>query len=412
MDAARSDGEITAVHGSRLSPGRRAEKGAGMKELFVIPLALLAATPALALDPPTVAEVHATADGSAEAVLVFTNGGSTAEPPPARLSATVTHGGVATPVTLQEAIGGVDAVPAGGFARLRYHFQAPAHASGDLLLSLDAAGGYRFAETQAPGEQVAAATTVPAAVPGQLGVTPPPPRPNNPLLGNLSTYNPIYAVLGHGTDTDAKLELSFKYQLLGHPGDGHWYSGFHFAYTQRMFWDLGANSAPFRDVNYQPEFLYIYTLPKNEAGDQLNIRGGFLHESNGRDGSASRSYNILYVQPTLDVPIGRWTASIGPRIYHYVINRDGNEDIARYRGHQALAFSIGQDQGLKLSTWSRLNFSTGKGSVDADLSYPLTGLWHDIPLYVVVQGFTGYGEDLLDYNRKQTRLRVGIGIVR
>ena len=370
------------------------------------------ASPALALDPPTVAEVHAAADGSAEAVLVFTNGGSGAEVPPAQISATVTQGGVVTPVSLKRIVGGIDTVPAGGFGRLHYRFEAPANATGDLLLSLDAAGGYRFAEAPAAssGRQTAGDAYQIQAVP--VAERAPPPRPNNPLLGNLSTYNPIYGVLGHGTDTDAKLELSFKYQLLGTPGDGHWYSGFHFAYTQRMFWDLGANSAPFRDVNYQPEFLYIYTLPKNAAGDQLSVRGGYLHESNGRDGDASRSYNILYVQPTLNVPIGGWTASIGPRIFHYIINRDGNEDIARYRGHQALAFSIGQDQGLKLSTWSRLNFSTGKGSVDADLSYPLTGLWHDLPLYVVVQGFTGYGEDLLDYNRKQTRLRVGIGIVR
>ncbi|WP_454884025.1 phospholipase A [Sphingomonas oryzagri] len=378
-------------------------------------MALLAAgtaSPALALDPPTVAEVHAAADGSAEAVLVFTNGGTRPEALPAQVPATVSHAGIGRPVTLQQVVGSPETVPAGGFARLRYRFQAPVDAAGDLLLSLDATGGYRFAEVPASGQQVAAATTSPAREPAQPGATPPPQRPNNPLLGNLSTYNPIYAVVGHGTDTDAKLELSFKYQLLGHPGDGNWYSGFHFAYTQRMFWDLGANSAPFRDVNYQPEFLYIYTLPKNAAGDQLNVRGGFLHESNGRDGASSRSYNILYVQPTLDVPIGGWTASIGPRFFHYIINRDGNEDIARYRGHQALAFSIGQDDGLKLSTWSRLNFSSGKGSVDADLSYPLTGLWHDLPLYVVVQGFTGYGEDLLDYNRKQTRLRVGIGIVR
>lgn len=304
-------------------------------------------------------------------------------------------------------------IPAGGFARLRYAFRVPNGAPDDMVLSLDGGGAYRFAKASVPYAPIYP-SMMPAAPETSVASTtlPPPPRPNNPLLGNLSTYNPIYAVLGHGTDTDAKLELSFKYQLLGHPGDGQWYSGFHFAYTQRMFWDLGANSAPFRDVNYQPEFLYIYALPKNEAGDQLSVRGGFLHESNGRDGAASRSYNILYVQPTLNVPIGSWTASIGPRIFHYIINRDGNEDIARYRGHQALAFSIGRDQGLKLSTWSRLNFSTGKGSVDADLSYPLTGLWHDLPVYVVMQGFTGYGEDLLDYNRKQTRLRVGIGIVR
>ncbi len=383
-------------------------------------LAAALASPALALDPPSIAAVKAGSGGQAEVTLVFTNSGSTTDRAPATLSASVGH----LPVTLRLISGGRSEVTPGGFARLRYTFEVPADTSGELALSFygaeGAGGGFRFAEAStADRTQLASAppsapslATLIAAPSEALGATPPPPRPNNPLLGNLSTYNPIYGVIGRGTDTNAKLELSFKYQLLGTPGDGKWYSGFHFAYTQRMFWDTAASSAPFRDVNYQPEFLYFYALPKNEAGDQLSVRGGFLHESNGRDGDDSRGYNIVYVQPQLDFPIGSFTASVGPRVFKYVIGRDNNPDIARYRGHQALAFSIGQDDGLKLSTFSRLNFGTGKGSVDADLSYPLTRFWRDLPVYVVVQGFTGYGEDLLDYDRKQTRLRVGIGIVR
>jgi len=192
----------------------------------------------------------------------------------------------------------------------------------------------------------------------------------------------------------------------------HWYDGIHFAYTQYMYWDVGHNSAPFRDVNYQPELLYIYRRPANGHGDVFGAQGGFLHQSNGRGGDASRGYDLLYIQPQADLPLGRWTVSIAPRVYAYVVDRSDNPDIARYRGHQSLAFSISEQDGIKLSTVSRYNFGSGKGSVDADLSYPLTHIWHDLPLYVVVQGFTGYGEDLLDYDRKQTRLRVGLGIVR
>jgi outer membrane phospholipase A len=387
-----------------------------MKLWAVSSLAVLLASPALALDPPTVAAVEAGGDGHGEATLVFTNGGSAAEQAPSTITATVSGSGVAAPVTLNLLTAGSPVVPAGGFARLRYGFTAPANASGDMALSLDGNGGYRFAEAPvvAGGTQVAEAQPAPLtsnASPAPSSLTPPP-RVNNAFIGNLSTYNPIYAVMGAHTDTNAKLQLSFKYQLFGHPGDGNWYSGFHFAYTQRMFWDTSADSAPFRDVNYQPEFLYFYTLPKNEHGDQLSVRGGYLHESNGRGGSDSRTFNILYIQPQLDFPIGRWTLSVGPRIFTHIWAITDNPDIGRYQGHQALAFSIGEQDGLKLSTFSRLNFGTGKGSVDADLSYPLTHLWHDLPLYLVVQGFQGYGEDMLDYDRKQTRLRVGIGIVR
>jgi outer membrane phospholipase A len=366
----------------------------------------------------TVMSVTVTADHRIVARIALMNVmDEIAIPTPDEFNVVLHAGGRDLPLTLARS-GGPAQVKGHDYATVDYTGAAPGDVTGRAVLSLNGtADGYAFSMggDASGGTQLAA--RIPVAAPTSPSVAeasnpPPPPRIGNGFLPNLSAYNPIYAVTGHGTDTNTRLQLSFKYQLLGHPDDGNWYSGFHLAYTQRMFWDTAANSAPFRDVNYQPEFLYFYTLPKNEAGDQLGVRGGFLHESNGRDGSASRSYNIVYIQPTLDVSIGNWTASIGPRIFHYVGSRDGNEDIARYRGHQALAFSIAQPDGFKLSTWSRLNFGTGKGSIDADLSYPLTHVWHDLPLYVVVQGFTGYGEDLLDYDRKQTRLRVGIGIVR
>lgn len=380
--------------------------------IVALSMALAAAAPSPAVPPaPALAVVsQVETGGGALRVSVILAGG----PAPDTLDALLHGGDRDVPVTLVRE-GPPFTLAPDAWRRTVYTVARPEGLTGETVLSLSGThDGYAFTLGAASGQaQLAQAVSRPPAnPPAEPANPPPPPRIGNGFLPNLSAYNPIYAVTGHGTDTNTRLQLSFKYQLLGSPNDGNWYSGFHLAYTQRMFWDTAANSAPFRDVNYQPEFLYFYTLPKNEAGDQLGVRGGFLHESNGRDGASSRSYNIVYLQPTLDVPIGGWTASIGPRIFHYVGSRDGNEDIARYRGHQALAFSIAQPDGFKLSTWSRVNFSTGKGSVDADLSYPLTHIWHDLPLYVVVQGFTGYGEDLLDYDRKQTRLRVGIGIVR
>jgi outer membrane phospholipase A len=74
---------------------------------------------------------------------------------------------------------------------------------------------------------------------------------------------------------------------------------------------------------------------------------------------------------------------------------------------------LGKEDGLRLSTSTRFNFSSGKGAVGVDLSYPLNRLWSGGPdLYLFGQGFTGYGENLLDYDRKATRLRIGLAIVR
>ena len=54
-----------------------------------------------------------------------------------------------------------------------------------------------------------------------------------------------------------------------------------------------------------------------------------------------------------------------------------------------------------------------KGAIDAELSYPLDKIVDtNLNVYVFGQAFAGYGENLLDYDRKATRLRLGVAIVR
>src|SRR3546814_11128150 len=83
----------------------------------------------------------------------------------------------------------------------------------------------------------------------------------NAFLSNLSAYAPIYAAYGPGTNSDARLQISFKYQLFGPSAAPDrrqsWEQGLHFAYTQRMFWDLGAKSSPFRNIDFVPELFYL-----------------------------------------------------------------------------------------------------------------------------------------------------------
>ena len=297
-------------------------------------------------------------------------------------------------------------IPSGGFVRMRYR--------GELRADTDA-GLLSLAVADAPAIALQRPASTPMAT--FASATPAPPAPvstgtpaDNPFLPNLSAYEPIYFVYGPGIDTSARIQISFKYRLFG--GDGGRLGNVYFAYTQRMFWDLEANSAPFRDVNYMPELMYL-VAPRQLGSTVIGGRIGARHESNGRDGAASRSVNTLYVQPEASWSIGGETLTLGPRLWAYVGRRTGNEDIARYRGHTGLYAAFGDDEGLRLSLTSRLNPGSGKGAVDATLSYPLTRIWARGPeLYLIAQGFSGYGEDLLDYNRHQTRARIGFGVTR
>ncbi len=302
----------------------------------------------------------------------------------------------------------------GGFARFRYEGELPA-GTANAALSLAIEGAPAVA-LSVGGDAPALASTAPAATSHAASHAPVVPvstgsSRDNPFLANLSAYEPTYFVYGPGTDTSGRIQISLKYQIFGRRGN--WLDGITFAYTQRMFWDLEADSAPFRDVNYMPELFYL--VPTRDVGDGISLGGRFCarHESNGRSGVSSRALNTLYVQPEATIPLGRFALTLGPRLWAYVGPQDGNEDIERYRGHTGLYVAFGEDEGLRLSLTSRLNIGSGKGAVDGVLSYPLAKMWASGPqLYLIAQGFAGYGESLLDYNHKEIRARIGFGITR
>lgn len=63
-------------------------------------------------------------------------------------------------------------------------------------------------------------------------------------------------------------------------------------YTQKSFWDIYAESSPFGDSNYNPGI----GLGRYITKDNKLIGAGLIqieHESNGRDGDDSRSWNRL-----------------------------------------------------------------------------------------------------------------------
>lgn len=370
--------------------------------------------------------------GFADVEIIFLNDGSDGFAPPATLPAALEIGGRRTAVDLARVATSASAIKAGGYGVEHYRAPVPPGGAGQpIVIALGTGTGtftaVRTAQapsqdgTAATGPATAGATGTNTNAPG--GAVEPTaavaakPLGGNAYLGNLSAYAPIYAVYGPGTDSDARLQLSLKYQLFGAPGavgpGQPWENGIHLGYTQRMFWNLGARSSPFRSVDFMPELFYL--VPARATAGRVTIGGqaGFRHESNGRAGVQSRSLNTAYVQPVATFLLGATTLSVGPRAWLYTGSVSDNPDIKRYRGNSGLFVEIGQNDGFRLTANSRINFGSGKGAVDAEASYPLGRLLdRELNLYLFAQGFAGYGENLLDYNRRMTRLRVGFGIVR
>ncbi|MGB0126265.1 MAG: phospholipase A [Rhodocyclaceae bacterium] len=234
----------------------------------------------------------------------------------------------------------------------------------------------------------------------------------------LTSYEPMYFLVGTREGTSARFQLSFKYRLFDDEGVAvgllPFLSGLHVAYTQTSLWDLASRSKPFRDNSYRPSAFYEWQGGA-PVGDHTgwNVRTGVEHESNGRDGGNSRSINIAFVRPELRFHLGEsWYGAVAPKIYSYLDKTD-NADISRYRGHVDLGLTLGQSDGWQIASTIRRGKS-GYGSAQVDVSYPFRKpFFADTGGFLHFQYFNGYGETILDYDvRHSPQFRVGVSIVR
>jgi len=236
-------------------------------------------------------------------------------------------------------------------------------------------------ETQASTPAQAAATA--AALDGPTGDAISPPGDSLSTTGrgvfaHVSYYEPMYFAVGHNGDTNARLQLSFKYRLRI-PDDLRskaFIDNLYFAYTQTSIWDLSAESRPFRDTTYSPQLFYYVpdTGWRSPLFTRMGFAAGVAHESNGKGGADSRSINMPFIRPTWE--FGDLTANhltVSPKIYYY-FGKESNPDIADYRGYVDLLVKYGSPDGWQLATTLRKGTKHWYGSVDTQFTYPLAKL--------------------------------------
>jgi outer membrane phospholipase A len=289
--------------------------------------------------------------------------------------------------------------PASG-ARRAYAGRVPATAAGTLVLELvdRESGALVLLVESAPG-------TLRELVTRESGQELEPP---------LSENEPIYFIVGTRGGSTARFQLSFKYRLfdrsLGWGREQPWLAGFYLGYTQNSIWNLSGESKPFRDSSYRPSLFWLWQRTDDRTWIDA-VRAGYEHESNGREGASSRAIDTLFLRPEW-----HWRLADGklvefaPKLYGYLDKAD-NPDIQRYRGYVDWRLRYGDRERI-WSAMARLG-TAGKGSLTLDFSQrtrvfgigPLSGYFH-------AQAFAGYGEDILDYNRRRkSQLRVGFAII-
>jgi phospholipase A1 len=208
----------------------------------------------------------------------------------------------------------------------------------------------------------------------------------------------------HNAQTEAVFQISAKHRVFGTP--------FYFAYTQISFWQAydHKNSAPFRETDYNPELFY-----RSDRTDLLSGRVGadigFEHESNGQRVPLSRSWNLLYAAPYWF----REGLLIHLKLRYRIPEEkktdpndavgDDNPDITDYLGYADLDVYYRFPWNHAVHVMVRGNWNTGKGGMVLMYSWPIPKGKYT---YFCLRFSHGYGESLVDYNRKLTRLGFGL----
>lgn len=293
------------------------------------------------------------------------------------------------------------------FAKVRLHGSMPAEAQGTATLLPT---GF---DTNPVVVQIDATAPAPAAAAqadSKLIDKPP------PLA--VTVYEPVYFVVGGDGGLNAKFQISLRYRLFDDRGRLAsrlpWIDDLYLSYSQTSLWDLNELSKPFKDTSYRPRFFYAnYDLGRMLDGRlRLGVEAGAGHESNGKEGDESRSFNMLYVRPVITAgdPDGL-RFYVAPLIHNYIAD-DENPDLKDYRGYIDWLVGFGSKGGLDFWATLRKGTRSDFGSAELNLSYPLSKpSGGDLTGWLMLQYFGGYGESLLDYQRKlEAQVRLGIAI--
>jgi phospholipase A1/A2 len=386
-----------------------------MRHILLLLLALAPASHADAVLSSRTA--RATAGGELQLDLTITNdgSGSTVIDVPSPLHVRFEDAGHVALIEFRPDRSGRLEVQPQGFVRVRLTGALPREAKGQALLKPAGMDANELLVDVAPAPANAAAEPRDGAGQGAEAVSrlvdKPPPL-------SLSVYEPVYFIVGGDGGLNAKFQISFRYRLFD--GEGRlarklpWIDDLYLSFSQTSLWDLGELSKPFTDTSYRPRLFFAnYELGRIWDGRlRLGLESGVGHESNGKEGDDSRSFNMLYVRPMLTLGDPRGLRFyLAPLIHNYIADNE-NPDLKDYRGNVDWIIGAGSQGGLDFWATVRKGDRSDFGSLELNASYPLSKLsGGDLNGWLMLQYFSGYGESLLDYSRKlESQLRLGIAV--
>jgi len=221
--------------------------------------------------------------------------------------------------------------------------------------------------------------------------------------------------------TEARIQLSARIKVAknlltregGSGSDSVW-----LGFSQQSYWQVftSRQSRPFRTTDYEPEAMYMY--PADVAlpfGWRMRYLGlGLSHQSNGRTLPQSRSWNRGFLMTGLELD-DRFALQVRLWKRSAESGNDDNPDIVGLVGRGELTGTWYADKANTFSATVRHSLrSDGNGSVRLEYFRAVgkgtrAGNLNDLRLHA--QLFSGYGDSMLDYNRKRNVFSLGLALV-
>lgn len=221
-------------------------------------------------------------------------------------------------------------------------------------------------------------------------------------------YKDTYFIVGtkvpgvpNAYNSDVKFQISFAIRLTKNVLP--WHTFLFLSYTQKTFWNVFQESLPMGDINFNPAIgITKPFFNQDRYVGKLTLM--VEHESNGRDGPESRSWNRVSLNGM--AMIDEWLM-VHAKIWVPIIDSDNNRDITKYCG----IYQSGVVVTTPNKRWSFGFTWVKRAGFNLNFNTILEASWNvhrKTNLNLFAQYYNGYGESLLYYNQFRTMLRVGL----
>ena len=241
-------------------------------------------------------------------------------------------------------------------------------------------------------------------------------QPMSPTEGHSALSYSAYSQIETRIQVSVKTKIASGLLTQGNERlrDSLW-----FGYSQQSYWQFFNTdlSRPFRTTDHEPELTYIYPSEADLPGGwRLRYSGlSLVHQSNGQALPLSRSWNRVVLMAGMEKGTNlRLTGRAWTRLPEKNSD-DDNPEISDTIGRAELSgfWDVNAFNTLGLTLRHSLT-STANGSFkfewlksfgDTDPRYSRNGLRFHTQL------FSGFGDSLVDYNRRRVVLSVGLSLV-